>query len=59
MLIYVRKKDRHMYLEPCTKADIPQSLLDRFETEKAELERKKRGNKFFSNFSQFSYFFHK
>lgn len=31
-----------MYLEPCTKADIPEQLLQRFEHEKEEAERKRR-----------------
>jgi hypothetical protein len=45
MLIYVRKKDRHMYLEPCTLEDIPQELTQRFRKDKEEKERKIRGTK--------------
>eukprot|EP01127_Copromyxa_protea_P015709 TRINITY_DN4568_c0_g1_i1.p1 TRINITY_DN4568_c0_g1~~TRINITY_DN4568_c0_g1_i1.p1 ORF type:complete len:1084 (+),score=246.91 TRINITY_DN4568_c0_g1_i1:30-3281(+) len=39
MLIYVRKKDRHMYMGPCTKDDIPKELIERFEADQREAER--------------------
>jgi len=42
MLIYIRKKERKMYLEPVTEADIPASLLARFQGEQIEAERKRK-----------------